>query len=217
MFSVIYSILDSLTLTHTTPAKRTAENSTQKLDHRPLILLYHKLHGSSYWFFKDPRSAFRSCEHQCRLSGNISDYTRADMAVFEAPRTVKHFSNGSVKHFYYEDEGLWPVRHGNPNQVRLFYAREPQSSGVSSQELNYARFEYNYTISFLRESDIFYPYGFITKKATPDRSQIKGESCLLRWVIRHYEWSVLHVCYFFTLELQFSMWKRVHFHKTVDK
>ena len=68
---------------------------------------------------------------------------------------------------YCRDWGEWPLQRGHTNQVRMFFAREPQTAGLNGDGLSFARHMFNYTTTFQRDADIFYPYGHAEKLATP--------------------------------------------------
>ena len=76
---------------------------------------------------------------------------------------------------YCRDWGEWPSQRGHTNQVRMFFAREPQTAGLNGDGLSFARHMFNYTTTFQRDADIFYPYGHAEKLATPKNITLPGK------------------------------------------
>ena len=71
------------------------------------------------------------------------------------------------------DWGEWPSQRGHTNQVRMMYAREPQTAGISGEQLVFARHMFNYTMTFQKDADIFYPYGHTEKLPTPTAEEMQ--------------------------------------------
>ena len=76
---------------------------------------------------------------------------------------------------YCRDWGEWPSHRGHSNQVRMFFAREPQTAGLNGDGLSFARHMFNYTTTFQRDADIFYPYGHAERLATPKNITLPGK------------------------------------------
>lgn len=70
------------------PAKRLATTSQPDRKQKPLILLYHKLHGSATWWFTMTDKDFQSCPYKCQVTNNKTLYKQSDMVMFEAMRFI---------------------------------------------------------------------------------------------------------------------------------
>ena len=141
------------------PHSQPHPHSTQK----PVILLYHALHGSTTWWFHMTDNDFRNCNYTCQVTSDKTLFPSADMVIFESPKRIRKRVNGTIYLDYYKDWGDWPPALGNPKQVRIFFSREPQTAGLSGEQMDFMRFMFNYTVTFQKNADIFYPYGHIVK------------------------------------------------------
>ncbi|KAF6032034.1 hypothetical protein EB796_009638 [Bugula neritina] len=108
------------------------------------------------------------CPIKCHVTSNRSLYADADMVMFEAPKSIKQRVGQTIILNYYRDWGEWPRFRGNNQQVRMFYAREPQLAGLSGRGLAFAEDMFNYTMTFQKEADIFYPYGHTRRLPQPN-------------------------------------------------
>lgn len=138
-------------------------DNAKVLNHRksqkPLILLYHVYHDAPNWWFHLNDEDFSRCSQKCQISLNKSDFAIADMVVFEAPRFIKKRENGVLYLEYFRDWGEWPETFGNREQVRTMFTHEPQTAGLSGNDLSFGKHLFNYTITFHRDADFIYPYG----------------------------------------------------------
>jgi len=107
--------------------------------------------------------------------------------MIESPRYILSHKAEKLVLQHFSVVAEWPFQRGNPNQVRVFFARESQTSGLSGEGLEFARHSFNYTVTFQKEADIYYPYGHAAKLppnenvTVPDFGAQKTEKVL--WIV----------------------------------
>ena len=69
---------------------------------KPLILLYHKLHGRVNWWFNTTDADFKRCTYKCQVTTDRSLYQQADMVMFECPKAILSNKNGTLRLGYYK-------------------------------------------------------------------------------------------------------------------
>ncbi|XP_067945285.1 uncharacterized protein [Watersipora subatra] len=151
---------------------------------KPLILFYNRINDGPIWWFTGTDKDFANCAHKCKVTGDISLFSKADLVLFQTPRFMSRIGD-QIKLTYFRTDGIWPTTIGNPNQVRMFYAREPETAVLSGESLSFARYMFNYTITFQQSADIFYPYGHTVKRPSSGKISdlIKQKKRLVFWMV----------------------------------
>ncbi|KAK3728920.1 hypothetical protein QZH41_005423 [Actinostola sp. cb2023] len=188
-FLLIYTLKDEITsIKHVIQTSYcfNAAKVVQNKQHNKLVLFYTPWFGRTTWphdgisSWNLTKEDGKPCSHNCLITYNKCDLPRSDAVVFHAVDTPVALALKRIAHLHRNHRQRWIYfTHENPYNVKHDTA---PYNGI-----------FNWTVSYRRDSDVFYPDGYFreieTAKDIPkDHSSTNyanGKDKLIAWAVSH--------------------------------